>query len=78
MKIMNCRQTTCWAASLTSSLVILLPACLSAANLSWNAAVSGDWNSAANWSSAQVPTGSDTVFLTNNPHQAYDSFQYKP
>jgi len=76
MKIMNCPQTTRWSASLTTALVILLPAC--AANLSWNAAVSGDWNTAANWSPAQVPTSSDTVFIANNPHQAYDSFQYKP
>lgn len=67
MNILNCRETTRWIANLTTALVVLLPACLSAANVSWSAAVSGDWNTAANWSPAQVPISSDTVFITNDP-----------
>jgi hypothetical protein len=39
---------------------------LRAATISWASPTGGDWNTAANWSPAQVPTGSDTVFITNN------------
>ena len=54
-----------------AALFLLTIACsgvfpLQGATIDWKSPVSGDWNTAANWSPAQVPGASDTVFITNN------------
>ena len=38
---------------------------LQAAKLTWTGAVSSDWQTAGNWSPAQVPTASDTVNISS-------------
>ena len=48
-----------------------------AQTITWTGATSTDWNTASNWSPAQVPTAIDSVNVpnvTNDPHLGGDSF----
>jgi hypothetical protein len=45
---------------------ILLCAAAPAADIVWTNTAGGNWNVAANWSPNQVPTASDTAWITNN------------
>src|SRR5215813_12025096 len=42
---------------------VLGPVAASAAPIAWKNAVSGNWNTAANWDPAQVPTSADDVSI---------------
>ncbi len=44
-------------------IALLLSAHASAATIKWNSATSGNWNTAANWSPAQVPGASDIAVI---------------
>ena len=39
------------------------------ANISWNGNISTDWNTAGNWSPANVPGASDNVTIPNRTNQ---------
>lgn len=46
-------------------LLALATSVTSAATITWTGAVSSDWNTAGNWSPAQVPTNVDTVIISS-------------
>jgi hypothetical protein len=49
---------------------------LQAASLTWTGSVNSDWNTAGNWSPAQVPTSSDTVTIGSGTATATPASQF--
>jgi autotransporter-associated beta strand protein len=54
------------SAALVATIVLSLGRIGSAADVLWNVTGPADWNTAANWSPARVPTGTDNATSNNN------------
>src|ERR1035437_641597 len=53
-----------WGALVSAAMIMTVGA--NAADIVWQGAATGDWNTAGNWSPAQVPGAADNAFFTNS------------